>query len=195
MFGAKQQVPHAGGNYKEAEYCNRTKGIMYGPSPLAVGILAIGVLMVLWRVVKGSVRIGELVFLGLLGMIFLINWVGDLIPPNAIMGLLSFWPAVSSGGVRRRRRETGRGVRSQDCGGLEQERTTGSRYQTAAFTLAPPCRQPVTGSRYRSIPLQQPLTAQRLARSALRHPGEGTGYWSRHDRDKDGIACEPWPRR
>jgi len=20
------------------------------------------------------------------------------------------------------------------------------------------------------------------------------GYWSRHDRDNDGIACEPWPR-
>ena len=21
------------------------------------------------------------------------------------------------------------------------------------------------------------------------------GYWLRHDRDRDGIACEPWPRR
>jgi hypothetical protein len=21
------------------------------------------------------------------------------------------------------------------------------------------------------------------------------GYWARLDRDKDGIACEPWPRR
>lgn len=20
------------------------------------------------------------------------------------------------------------------------------------------------------------------------------GYWSSHDRDRDGIACEPWPR-
>ena len=20
------------------------------------------------------------------------------------------------------------------------------------------------------------------------------GYWSRHDRDEDGFACEPWPR-
>jgi hypothetical protein len=20
------------------------------------------------------------------------------------------------------------------------------------------------------------------------------GYWSKHDRDDDGIACEPWPR-
>ena len=60
---------------------------MYGPSPLAVGILAIGVLMVLWRVVKGSVRMGELVFLGLLGFIVLINWVGDLIPDNWILAL------------------------------------------------------------------------------------------------------------
>ena len=50
---------------------NKTKGIiMYGPSPLAVGILAIGILIILWRVVKGSVRMGELVFLGLFGMIF-----------------------------------------------------------------------------------------------------------------------------
>ncbi|HEX9808011.1 MAG TPA: excalibur calcium-binding domain-containing protein [Alphaproteobacteria bacterium] len=24
-------------------------------------------------------------------------------------------------------------------------------------------------------------------------PGE-PGYWRRHDRDRDGIACEPWPR-
>ncbi|TIS94845.1 excalibur calcium-binding domain-containing protein [Mesorhizobium sp.] len=21
------------------------------------------------------------------------------------------------------------------------------------------------------------------------------GYWSKHDADNDGIACEPWPRR
>jgi len=21
------------------------------------------------------------------------------------------------------------------------------------------------------------------------------GYWSRHDRDDDGIACEAWPKR
>ena len=22
----------------------------------------------------------------------------------------------------------------------------------------------------------------------------GPGYWSRHDADNDGVACEPWPR-
>ena len=84
----KQQAPHADGNYKGAEYCNRTKGIMYGPSPVAVGILAIAGLIVLWRMVKGPVRTGDLVFLGLFGVLLLIKWVGDLIPPNAIMGLL-----------------------------------------------------------------------------------------------------------
>ena len=61
---------------------------MYGPSPVAVGILAIAGLIVLWRMVKGPVRTGDLVFLGLFGVLLLINWVGDLIPPNAIMGLL-----------------------------------------------------------------------------------------------------------
>ena len=68
-------------------YCNRTKGIMYGPSPLAVGILAIAVLVVLWRAVKGPVRFGELVFLGVLGFLFLMPWVDALIPDNLILAL------------------------------------------------------------------------------------------------------------
>ena len=61
---------------------------MYGPSPLAVGILAISVLVVLWRAVKGvPVRFGELVFLGALGFLFLMPWIDALIPDNLILAL------------------------------------------------------------------------------------------------------------
>jgi hypothetical protein len=35
--------------------------------------------------------------------------------------------------------------------------------------------------------------AARLVGLAPAWRGE-PGYWSRHDRDKDGIACEPWPQ-
>lgn len=34
-------------------------------------------------------------------------------------------------------------------------------------------------------------TARALGLAEAR-PGE-PGYWPRHDRDKDGVACEPWP--
>jgi hypothetical protein len=34
----------------------------------------------------------------------------------------------------------------------------------------------------------------RLAGLAPAGRGE-PGYWKRHDRDGDGIACEPWPPR
>ena len=61
---------------------------MHGPSPVAVGILAIAVLIVLWRVVKGaSIRIGDLVFLGALGFLFLMPWIDALIPDNLILAL------------------------------------------------------------------------------------------------------------
>jgi len=35
--------------------------------------------------------------------------------------------------------------------------------------------------------------AARLVGLAPARKGE-PGYWSRHDRDQDGISCEPWPR-
>jgi len=35
--------------------------------------------------------------------------------------------------------------------------------------------------------------AARLVGLAPANKGE-PGYWGRHDRDRDGIACEPWPR-
>jgi hypothetical protein len=37
-------------------------------------------------------------------------------------------------------------------------------------------------------------TAARLVGLAPAHRGQ-PGYYPQHDRDRDGIACEPWPRR
>jgi hypothetical protein len=54
----------------------------YPLAALSVGLVSLP-LFVVWRLVKASVRIGiwDLVFLGLLGLIFLINGVGDFIGP------------------------------------------------------------------------------------------------------------------
>ena len=55
----------------------------YPPTALSVGLVSIPLLLVVWRVVKAPIRIGiwGWVFLGLLGMIFLINGVGDFVGP------------------------------------------------------------------------------------------------------------------
>ena len=58
-----------------------TNGVTYGFGALALGISAIPLLLILWRVAKASIRTRDLVFLGLFGMIFLIQSVGDLIGP------------------------------------------------------------------------------------------------------------------
>jgi hypothetical protein len=65
-----------------------TPGMTYGVAALAVGISAIPLLFILWRVVKPPIRIRDLVFLGLLGMIFLIQGASELIGPDTIMGLI-----------------------------------------------------------------------------------------------------------
>jgi hypothetical protein len=44
--------------------------------------------VVIWRLTKASIGIRDLVFLGLLGLIFLIQVVSLLISPNATMGLI-----------------------------------------------------------------------------------------------------------
>ncbi len=49
---------------------------------------AIPLLFVLWRVVKASKRTWILIFLFLIGLIFLIQGVSELIGPNAMMGLI-----------------------------------------------------------------------------------------------------------
>ena len=45
-------------------------------------------MFVIWRVAKAPIRTRDLVGLGLIGLIFLIHWVGDVIGPNTMMGLI-----------------------------------------------------------------------------------------------------------
>jgi nitrate reductase NapE component len=66
----------------------------YPLAALSVGLVSLP-LFVVWRLVKASVRIGiwDLVFLGLLGLIFLINGVGDFIGPW-VTNLIFILPGV-----------------------------------------------------------------------------------------------------
>jgi hypothetical protein len=60
-----------------------------GVTALTVAIWSIPLLfVVIWRLTKASIGIRDLVFLGLLGLIFLIQVVSSLISPNATMGLI-----------------------------------------------------------------------------------------------------------
>jgi len=63
--------------------CIYSSACVYGLTALTVAIYSIPLLFVLWLVVKAPIRIGigSWVFLGLLGMIFLINGVGDFVGP------------------------------------------------------------------------------------------------------------------
>jgi hypothetical protein len=45
-------------------------------------------LFILWGMVKSSIRTRDLVFLGLLGLLFLIQGISSFIGPNVIMGLI-----------------------------------------------------------------------------------------------------------
>ncbi len=65
-----------------------TNGMTHGLAALALGISAIPLLLILWRVAKASIRTRDLVFLGLFGMIFLIQGVSSLIGPDVMMGLI-----------------------------------------------------------------------------------------------------------
>ena len=55
--------------------------IINGMTYVLIGISAIPLLFILWRVAKASIGTRDLVFLGLLGMIFLIPVVGELVGP------------------------------------------------------------------------------------------------------------------
>jgi len=65
-----------------------TTGMTYGLAAWALGISSIPLLFILWGMVKSSIRTRDLVFLGLLGLLFLIQGVSSLIGPNVIMGLI-----------------------------------------------------------------------------------------------------------
>jgi ABC-type transport system involved in cytochrome c biogenesis permease subunit len=68
--------------------CIYSSACVYGLTALTVAIWSIPLLFVIWRWVKAPIRIRDLVFLGLLGLIFLIQGVSALIGPNVMMGLI-----------------------------------------------------------------------------------------------------------
>jgi hypothetical protein len=69
--------------------CLYSTACVYGVTALTVAIWSIPLLfVVIWRLTKASIGIRDLVFLGLLGLIFLIQVVSSLISPNATMGLI-----------------------------------------------------------------------------------------------------------
>jgi hypothetical protein len=65
-----------------------TPGMTYGLTALTVAIWSIPLLFVIWRLTKVSIRTRDLVFLGMFGLMFLIPHIGDLVPSNAIIGLI-----------------------------------------------------------------------------------------------------------
>ena len=69
--------------------CLYSTACVYGVTALTVAIWSIPLLLVvIWRLTKASIGIWDFVFLGLLGLIFLIQVVSSLISPNATMGLI-----------------------------------------------------------------------------------------------------------
>ena len=69
--------------------CLYSTACVYGVTALTVAIWSIPLLfVVIWRLTKAFIGIRDLVFLGLLGLIFLIQVVSSLISPNVMMGLI-----------------------------------------------------------------------------------------------------------
>ena len=65
-----------------------TPGMTYGLTALTVAIWSIPLLFVIWRLTGLYQGLWDLVFLGKFGLMFLIPYIGDLVPSNAIMGLI-----------------------------------------------------------------------------------------------------------
>jgi hypothetical protein len=57
-------------------------GMMYGLAALAVGVSSIRLLFILWRVVKAHLPVRDLVCLGLLGLIVVIQGASELFGPG-----------------------------------------------------------------------------------------------------------------
>ena len=69
--------------------CLYSTACVYGVTALTVAIWSIPLLfVVIWRLTKASIGIRDLVFLGLLGLIFLIQVVSSLVSPNATISLI-----------------------------------------------------------------------------------------------------------
>ena len=67
----------------EMDFESAVAVMTYPLAALSVGLVSLPLLFVVWRIVKAPIRIRtwDLVFLGLLGLIFLINGVGDFVGP------------------------------------------------------------------------------------------------------------------
>ena len=68
--------------------------IINGITYVLIGISAIPLLFFLWRVAKASIGTQGLVSLGMIGMIFLIQGVSELIGDQLIMTLIGFLAGV-----------------------------------------------------------------------------------------------------
>ena len=62
-----------------------TPGMTYGLTALTLAVYSIPLLFVIWRVTKTRTR--DLVFLGMIGILFLIPYIDALVPDNFILAL------------------------------------------------------------------------------------------------------------
>ena len=58
-------------------------GVTYG----LIYLSALPLLFILWRLGKATIGIQSMVFLGMLGFLFLMPWIDALIPDNLILAL------------------------------------------------------------------------------------------------------------
>ena len=80
MVGTNQQIPRAGGSYTKGMTIN---GVTYG----LIYLSAIPLLFFLWRVGKASIGTKSMFFLGMIGMIFLIQYLDQFIPKDVLLAL------------------------------------------------------------------------------------------------------------
>jgi hypothetical protein len=75
-----------------------TPGMTYGLTALTLAVYSIPLLFVIWRLTKTSIstiRTRDLVFLGMLGFLFLMPWIDALIPDNLILALALIMSGVA----------------------------------------------------------------------------------------------------
>jgi hypothetical protein len=74
-----------------------TPGMTYGLTALTLAVYSIPLLFVVWRLTKTSIRVRtrDLVFLGMIGFLFLMPWIDALIPDNLILALALIMSGVA----------------------------------------------------------------------------------------------------
>ena len=68
-------------------------GVTYG----LIYLSALPLLFILWRLGKATIGIQSMVFLGMLGFLFLMPWIDALIPDNLILALALIMAGVDNG--------------------------------------------------------------------------------------------------